>query len=194
MGTRHLTIVKVNGKVKIAQYGQWDGYPMGQGAVIADFLQNKMDLELFKKQVRSLKKITKKALETTWIDCGAEEGSPTVSMAVAKVHSESFPQFSRDTGAKILNLIHNGTLESQGHDFKSKQLLKKVISGYKVTHVDLDLDFLKSPGCEYAYEIDLDEKTVSVYVGGELFGSYTFKAFTPEFMPKLENIIEESWE
>lgn len=29
MGTRHLSIVKLNGKVKVAQYGHWDGYSKG---------------------------------------------------------------------------------------------------------------------------------------------------------------------
>jgi len=29
MGTRNLTIVTSNGKTKVAQYGQWDGYPGG---------------------------------------------------------------------------------------------------------------------------------------------------------------------
>ena len=31
MGTRNLTMVISNGKTKVAQYGQWDGYPDGQG-------------------------------------------------------------------------------------------------------------------------------------------------------------------
>jgi hypothetical protein len=32
MGTRNLTkVIDANGVVKVAQYGQWDGYPSGQG-------------------------------------------------------------------------------------------------------------------------------------------------------------------
>ncbi len=30
MGTRHLIIVYYKGKYRIAQYGQWDGYPSGK--------------------------------------------------------------------------------------------------------------------------------------------------------------------
>ena len=32
MGTRNLTkVIDSNGVTKVAQYGQWDGYPSGQG-------------------------------------------------------------------------------------------------------------------------------------------------------------------
>lgn len=31
MGTRNLTAVYLDGQYKVAQYGQWDGYPEGQG-------------------------------------------------------------------------------------------------------------------------------------------------------------------
>ena len=31
MGTRGLTMVVSKGKTRVAQYGQWDHYPSGQG-------------------------------------------------------------------------------------------------------------------------------------------------------------------
>ena len=40
MGTRNLTLVKdKEGKTKVAQYGQWDGYPEGQGSTILNFIK-----------------------------------------------------------------------------------------------------------------------------------------------------------
>jgi len=34
MGTRHLSMAyNKGGEVKVAQYGQWDGYPEGQGQI-----------------------------------------------------------------------------------------------------------------------------------------------------------------
>jgi len=43
MGTRHLIFVWYKGKFHIAQYGQWDGYPEGQGIKIVRFLTKTVD-------------------------------------------------------------------------------------------------------------------------------------------------------
>lgn len=51
MGTRHLISVVLDGEYKIAQYGQWDGYPSGQGQAIVDFLLDNFDREAFKRQL-----------------------------------------------------------------------------------------------------------------------------------------------
>ena len=40
MGTRNLTAVFMDGEYKVAQYGQWDGYPSGQGVDILNILKN----------------------------------------------------------------------------------------------------------------------------------------------------------
>lgn len=39
MGTRHIIKIIVDGKTKISQYGQWDGYPTGQGDDIAKYIK-----------------------------------------------------------------------------------------------------------------------------------------------------------
>src|SRR4051812_8314171 len=46
MGTRHLTRVIVNGQCVISQYGQWDGYPTGQGHTIAKFLAGTLEQDV----------------------------------------------------------------------------------------------------------------------------------------------------
>ena len=38
MGTQNLTSVWFEGKYRIAQYGQFDGYPSGQGLTVLHFL------------------------------------------------------------------------------------------------------------------------------------------------------------
>ncbi|MHC5949058.1 hypothetical protein ACVXZ3_04645 [Providencia hangzhouensis] len=42
MGTRHLICVAKDGDYKVAQYGQWDGYPSGQGLTLLTFLRDKL--------------------------------------------------------------------------------------------------------------------------------------------------------
>jgi hypothetical protein len=39
MGTRNLVAVYLDGIHRIAQYGQWDGYPSGQGKTVLSFLR-----------------------------------------------------------------------------------------------------------------------------------------------------------
>ena len=88
MGTRHLICAKVDGEYKVAQYGQWDGYPSGLGTTILDFLRN-ADMKKFKKAIASTKFANKEQIE--------EINAMT-----------SFPQeFSRDTGGEILGMILN---------------------------------------------------------------------------------------
>ena len=48
MGTRHLICAISDDEYRIAQYGQWDGYPEGQGAAILEFLKSPMVEQLRK--------------------------------------------------------------------------------------------------------------------------------------------------
>jgi hypothetical protein len=54
MGTRNLTkVIDKDGITRVAQYGQWDGYPEGQGKSMLDFISNyrmldKIELSLAK--------------------------------------------------------------------------------------------------------------------------------------------------
>ena len=41
MGTRHIIKVVKNGKTWVSQYGQWDGYPTGQGCDVIEFIRDK---------------------------------------------------------------------------------------------------------------------------------------------------------
>ncbi len=58
-GTRNLTCVVVGGEYKVAQYGQWDGYPSGQGLTALNFLRG-MDREAFYRSWRSAVSLPKK--------------------------------------------------------------------------------------------------------------------------------------
>lgn len=91
MGTRHLIAVKVDGDYKVAQYGQWDGYPEGQGTGVLAFLRG-MERAAFLAKVRATHLITPQEMD----EYGARLGSNW-----AKTH----PWLSRDAGSDILGYV-----------------------------------------------------------------------------------------
>jgi hypothetical protein len=136
MGTRHSTMVISEGKTKVAQYGQWDGYPSGQGMTILRFLQG-VDLAEFKKKIDSLGLYTEEEIEAmnTKIQDGEFDD-----------WKEKHPELSRDTGARVLELIDLGL----------------------VTKVQLDEDFINDRVfCEWGYIINLDDNTLSIKCGAD---------------------------
>lgn len=95
MGTRNLVIVYHKGEYRIVQYGQWDGYPSGQGLVILKWLKEPGNIE----KLRSV------------LDAGDShiyEWDPKNSTAEEEMH----PSLSRDTGARILALALKATEEN----------------------------------------------------------------------------------
>lgn len=168
MGTRHLVMVSLNNQIKVAQYGQWDGYPTGQGEIIAKFLQEKLDLTKFKKRVSELNWITENELKDRWVECGADRDSDFVSMAVSDIFRNKYPFLSRDSGAGILELIQNDAYIYEKTEFDAVNGLS--ITEHKVKiKVDLiknDMEFASdSLFCEWAYLLDLDNEVVEVYRG-----------------------------
>ena len=55
MGTRNLTIVFMDGKYRVAQYGQWDGYPEGQGLTCLRFVRDQMNEKYFRDALSRIK-------------------------------------------------------------------------------------------------------------------------------------------
>lgn len=91
MGTRNLTTVIKNGEFKVAQYGQWDGYPTGQGQKIVEFLL-KNDLKKFNELIDNVKFVDDVIADKLW-------------------QQRKGKQFSRDIGAEILPLIVSGVTD-----------------------------------------------------------------------------------
>lgn len=106
MGTRNLTAVYLDGQYKVAQYGQWDGYPEGQGITVLTFLRDKMDLELFKEALRNSSYIPSEELTALRKQYGADENG-LVTMEDSDRMMEDHPEFSRNTGAGILEMVQN---------------------------------------------------------------------------------------
>ena len=148
MGTRNLTAVVLDGEYKVAQYCQWDGYPSGQGATIAKFIEKEMNFKKFKKAVSNCRFITEEEVGNLWKEAGADS-SGMVSMDVSDSFKEKHPQLHRDTGAEVLKMIqeHNGLKLHNEIEFAADSLF-----------------------CEWAYVLDLDMKVLEIYRGFNVRG------------------------
>ncbi|MFA5186570.1 MAG: hypothetical protein WC551_08860 [Patescibacteria group bacterium] len=149
MGTRGLTIVRLDGVERVAQYGQWDHYPEGQGCDVLKFcrkhLLSKKNREIFKEAVYQTRFISPQEYDDLWEKDTGEKmpKSGLVDYFVAKKFGTLHPEFSRNTGAGILALVLNGT-----------------------TGLQNEIGFIKnSLFCEWAYCIDLDANVLEVYKG-----------------------------
>lgn len=154
MGTRHFTGVILNGQYKIAQYGQWDGYPEGQGRVVLDFL-SKADMRIFEQQLKKCKFIDHAAVRKCYVAAGDSPDNNTgfVDFKTAERFEEMWPSLSRNTGADVLHIVYDSANDVplvDRHDF-------------------LDDDVW----CEFAYVINLDEEALYCYVNGKnVFAKY----------------------
>lgn len=142
MGTRNLTMVISNGKTKVAQYGQWDGYPSGQGETILNFFK-KASIKDFKYKVDTHAKwITQNKIEQLYKDAGHDGKSEWIGMDISNKFKAANPQLDRDMAAEVLEYLYNAT----------KTVLLKD-----------DSEFINDGlFCEWAYVIDLDKKTLTV--------------------------------
>lgn len=145
MGTRHLICVVSNGEYKVAQYGQWDGYPSGQGLRILKFLQSDQ-LAAFKENLPKCSWASEEDIANYWSEFGVDiRKNGSVSYEIYNKFSDKYPQLSRDTGADILKVIAsapNGVKLRNEYDFSRDSLF-----------------------CEWAYVIDFDKNTFEVYQG-----------------------------
>lgn len=146
MGTRNLTVVVVGGETKVAQYGQWDGYPSGAGVKILAALKRAQeeDFDDFREKVRSTSFISNEEIERRWKEAGAD-GSGYVTMDVSKAMAEKYPQLQRDMGYGIID-----------------HLIDSAPGQELANNINFVADSLF---CEYAYVVDLDTNTFEVYRG-----------------------------
>lgn len=135
MGTRNTTIVQIDGEYKIAQYGQWDGYPGGVGTGILNALSDGFSRETLKGLIREIKPLAKDDLDALWMECGK-------SMDVFK---SRYPHLSRDcAGDALLELIKQGKVAA--------------------VRLDLEFPG-DSLFCEWCYVVDFDKNVLEVYKG-----------------------------
>jgi hypothetical protein len=138
MGTRNLTLVNdQNGTKKVAQYGQWDGYPSGVGANILNFLHDKELFENFKSNLSKVRFLDVEGIDKDFVEKFNNE--PTKEQ---EVWHETF--LSRDLAAKVLQNIANS---------EDSEILLQDKSNTSPVWI------------EWSYLIDLKENTLSVFEG-----------------------------
>lgn len=175
MGTRHLTIVKQEGEIKVAQYGQWDGYPDGAGTDIVNFLhaiRSPEMMEIFNRRVKLCRWAT-------------EEDINSINEAIDMVEiddaiNQLYPEFSRDTSTGVLWMIMNGKKHYVDPDnrvarngnqsyvrFNLQEAYVAEEESKETTLLNNSFDFGNDRVfCEWAWVIDLDEKKLECYCGG----------------------------
>lgn len=180
MGTRNLTLVTFKKETRVAQYGQWDGYPAGQGATVVDFIKKYPVTKMVKmlERVKFIDNKKQKELDKFFKSIGVTDG--WMDMEQAAKYQEKYPLLTRDNGADVLNLL-----------MESKE---------EVLWLTDSRDFLKDGlFCEWAYELDLDKRILKVYNGGtKPIATYTFKELkgmtTDEWSTKVEKVAYEDAE
>lgn len=166
MGTRHLVSVVSKGQTKIAQYGQWDGYPTATGVDIQDFLDG-ANLDAFRSRVDSLEWWDDNDVRTIWEQAGAKDG--WVSLEDADKVKARYPELSRDTGSEILWLVLSR----------------------KVTKVVDDSSFADDDVfCEYHYLLNLDDNTISLDSFGKHVGVYSFEEWVGMTMAEFQEGLQ----
>lgn len=175
MGTRGLTMVVSNKETKVAQYGQWDHYPSGQGRTALEILTKIMTegkLEEFREKVNNLKWLTDEQI---------------VEINNLDIPFKEHQYLSRDWGAQILEAVMYNTLTKEKGFMQPET---KVIP-IKILGLINNEKFAKnSLFCEWAYVVDLDKMTFEVYEGynetrlneNERF-AYLAKEIDAEFHP-----------
>lgn len=147
MGTRNLTNVIYEGETIVSQYGQWDGYPEGQGTTMFYTLQEDGTVEKFINNIPKIyypSETDIEALLAPFMD-GSMPGFMTVDSGDKL--EKAFPTLSRNTCAEIFRVIANW-------DSSPKIPITKA--------EDFEEDTLY---CEGVYVVNLDNKTFTSKFG-----------------------------
>jgi hypothetical protein len=165
MGTRHLITIVADGEFKLAQYGQWDGYPSGQGLKILEFLSaGEGNIEGLRRNVGQLHFVDQKEADALYKTVGISAGQRWINIDQSDALKKALPSLHRDTGADILDLIARGRVNYE----KPKETItfeRWLFEGNPRIPTFNSIEFAGEFGCEWAYAIDLDNDTLEVYEG-----------------------------
>lgn len=192
MGTRNLTmVIDRKGEIKVAQYGQWDGYPAGQGATILEFAKDKEKMAKLEKELENVK---------FWNKCDD-----------IKNYIEEYDNKCPKWDEKTQEMLPDDRTKEDCYWFENTQT-RDVCAEILYTIIDIDKsrlpkehngiiylrdesNFIKdSVFCEWAYCIDLQANKLKCYLNGDnLIKEYDLDNLPTEndFVKELDKIAEE---
>ncbi len=162
MGTRHLINVIKDNKPVIAQYGQWDGYPSGQGLGILEFLKSGL-LGKLKDNLSKVRFLDIKGKDAEFVKRFDSGDKTEKDKAWFKVF------VSRDVGSDILKNVAEAELDeiilNDDYDFGNNTI-----------------------SCEYIYSINIDKNTLTIQPD---FKSDIMKVYDLDKLPSKEQFISD---
>lgn len=168
MGTRHLVSVVKDGEFKIAQYGQWDGYPSGQGVTVLAFLKNKKRVAKLKKSLDRVRFLDHEGRDKQFVEDHDSKAPKYMSSTDERTIEQKnwYNAFiCRDIGADILENIMDSIGEVLLNDNSS---------------------FATESDCEWEYKISFDCNLLGVYESGKVVGAYNLN-----YLPTKKQFLKE---
>jgi hypothetical protein len=124
MGTRNLTkVVDKDGITRVAQYGQWDGYPEYTGTRILEFIKEHKMIDKIEQSLVKARFITDDEVDEYSKAYTNDNGMMTFENS--DVFSTMYPSLTRDTGCDILRVLiySNGPIPLvDNSDFEQDEL------------------------------------------------------------------------
>jgi len=173
MGTRNMTmVIDKAGEIKVAQYGQWDGYPSGVGASILGFLKNP---ELVEGLLKNL-------LKTRFIDDRAEDKK------MLEEYNKNAPEWSNEPDNRTDEQKRWWKL------YQTRDLADEVLTNIanstdpEILLQDRQNTAKKDGWVEYSYVINFKENTLTV---SNMLDTPALKVYKLDKLPSEEDFIKE---
>lgn len=167
MGTRNLTmVIDKEGELKVAQYGQWDGYPEGQGTTILNFCKDKNNLGKLQAELKNIAFIYDNEYLKKWYEeeycsrCPGWSNQPDLRTKEMEFWWDYL--MSRDIGGKILERIIS--VRDIVSEMFGERNLPKEHNGKIVLYNDVNFG-RDSLMCEWAYCVNFKTNKLECYKG-----------------------------
>ena len=147
MGPRNLTkVIDAEGSTRVAQYGQWDGYPSYTGTQILNFIKEHKMLDKIENSLFKARFATEEEIKELYVGYDlSDDGLWTIEEASR--FGLMYPSLTRDTGCDILKVLvysHGNYIPLQDEsDFENDDLF-----------------------CEGVYTINFQSRTFTTKYGG----------------------------